>query len=338
MGWYPKDNPPRLKQMFLLVAIFAAIDWASAQHKVGVLASYTGDWGAYGVAYRHGIELADVGTKATFIYEDDGFLPAKAVSAYRKLVDVDKISDVFVGDTVTAQAVAPIALKKKMPLFAWASGDRVFDTNPYAVRLWSTNKKDLSFITEQLKRHGYKRLALFTSTHTYTTEWGRGLVEAFPGSVWEDFSASPDSFQSNLLKAKNQGFDAIGVCLSSGLNGRLAKQMRDLKIGIPLFGCNFLEASADIQAAAGALDGVWFTAPKLSREFVNRYKGRYGTTDHVVSAAIFHDAALLATDTKDKPYAISGLREVNDSGDRHLEFEFDVLRFKGSEIVVEGQP
>ena len=308
---------------------------ALAQPKVGVLASYTGDWGAYGEAYRHGIELADVGTKATFIYEDDGFLPAKTVSAYRKLVDVDKISAVLVGDTVTAQAVAPIALKKKMPLFAWASGARGFENNPYALRLWSSNAKDISFITERLKKLGYKRLALFTTTHTYTTEWGRALVEAFPGSVWEDFSSAPDTFQSNLIKAKQQGFDAIGVCLSSGSNGRFAKQMRDLKINLPLFGCNFLEASADIQAAAGALDGVWFTAPKVSQEFVKRYKDRYGVTDHVVSAALFHDAALLVTDTKDKPYAISGLREVNDSGDRHLDFQFEVLGFKGAEIVVE---
>ena len=337
MSLYQSRTLIWLKQAFLFGSVFAACHSTAAQQKVGVLASYTGDWGAYGQAYRHGIELADVGAKATFVYEDDGFLPAKTVSAYRKLIDVDKISAVLVGDTVTAQAIAPIALTKKMPLFAWASADTVFENNPYAVRLWSTNQKDHGFIVLRLKGLGYKRLALFTSTHTYTTGWGRGLVEAFPGSVWEDFSTSPDSFQANLLKVKQQGFDAIGVCLSSGLNGRFAKQMRDLKINLPLFGCNFLEASADIQAAAGALDGVWFTAPKLSQDFVKRYKERYGVTDHVVSAALFHDAALLVTDTKDKPYAVSGLREVNDSGDRHLEFDFDVLRFKGAELIVEAK-
>ena len=310
-------------------------DFAVADPKIGVLASYSGEWGAYGQAYRQGIEMADVGDKATFIYEEDGFLPAKSVSAFRKLLDVDKISAVMVGDTVTAQAISPIAVKRKLPLFAWASGDRLLDNNPYGLRLWSSNAKDLTFVANEVARHGYKKLALFTSTHTYTALWAQELVERFPGSVWQDFSAMPESFQTYLVKAKTGGFDAIGVCLSSGLNGRLARQMRELRIDLPLFGCNFLEASADIQAAAGALDGVWFTAPKLSREFVHRYKERYGVTDHVVSAALFHDAALLATDTKDKPYAVSGVREVNDSGDRHLAFDFDVLRFKGSEIVVD---
>lgn len=322
--------------VFGILALVSGTEVASAQHpKIGVLASYTGEWGAYGQAYRHGIEMAEVGDKAVFIYEDDGFLPAKSVTAFRKLVDIDKISAVLIGDTVTAQAVAPIALKRNMPLFAWASADRVFENNPQALRLWGTNAQDISFISEEVKRRGYKRLALFTSAHTYTTMWGKGLVERFPGSRWEDYSIAPESFQANLLKVKNGGFDAIGVCLSSGLNGRLAKQMRELHIALPLFGCNFIEAAVDIKAAAGAFDGVWFTAPKLSAEFVKRYKERFGYTDHVVSAALFHDAALLATKVSGRPFAITGLREVNDAGDRHLGFDFQVLHFKGSEIQVE---
>ena len=305
---------------------------AAGQPKVGVLASYSGDWGAYGVAYRHGIEMSDVGAKATFIYEDDGFLPAKSVSAFRKLLEVDKISAVLVGDTVTAQAIGPIAMKRKIPLLAWASGDRVFANNPYGLRLWTSNEKDFSFTADQLKKRGYKKIALFTSTHTYTAAWAEYLKERFSGTEWEDFSTNPDSFQTALVQAKAGGFDAVGVCLGAGLNGRFAKQMRALRIDLPLFGCNFIESSADIQAADGAFDGVWFTAPKISPDFVKSYTTRFGTSDHLVSAAIFHDAALLVTHTTEKPFAIPGLREVRDGGDRRLEFEYQVLRFKGTRI------
>lgn len=325
-----------IKRALLSTCIFVLLcSSAAAQQKVGVLASYSGDWGEYGVAYRHGIELAGVGPKATFIYEDDGFLPAKSVSAFRKLLEVDKISSVLVGDTVTAQAVAPIAMKRKIPLLGWAAADGMFRGNPYGLRLWTSNRKDFSFTTEVLKRHGYKKVALFTSTHTYTGLWAEALKAEFPGSIWEDFSTTPDSFQTSMMKAKAGGFDAIGVCLGSGLNGRFAKQLRTLRIDIPLFGCNFIEASADIQAADGAFDRVWFTAPKLSQEFMTSYTTRFGTTDHVISAAVFHDAALLVTGTTDKPFAIAGLREVNVDGDRHLDFEYQVLRFRGSQIVVD---
>lgn len=320
----------------LLSFVFSAMSGrcAIAESKIGVLASFTGDWGAYGQAYRRGIELADVGSTATFLYEDDGFLPARSVSAFRKLVEVDKISAALVGDTVTAQAISPIALKQKIPLFAWASGTK-FTNNPYALRLWTSNAKDFSFMGTEVKRRGYKKLALFTSTHTYTTEWARALTEQFPESAWEDFSTNPDSFQSSILKVKAGGFDAIGVCLAAGLNGRLAHQLRSLRVDIPLFGCNFIESSADIEAANGAFDGVWFTAPKLSTEFTGKYTARFGKSDHLVSAAIFHDAALLVTHATDRPFAIEGLREVSDDGDRHLDFDYQVLRFRGSQIVAD---
>jgi ABC-type branched-subunit amino acid transport system substrate-binding protein len=320
VGFYPADACRALPQ---------------TKPVIGVLASYTGDWGAYGQAYRRGIELAGVEDRATFVFEEDGFLPAKTVTAFRKLLEVDKISAVLVGDTVTAQAIAPIALQSHIPLIAWASDDGVFRNNPLALRLWSSRERDIGFISSEISRRGYKRLALFTSTHTYTAAWGANLKARFPGSEWQDFSSPPESFQTYLLKAKQRGFDAIGVCLSSGLNGRLAKQMKQLQISLPLFGCNFLEASADIVAAAGSLDGVWFTAPKISPDFANRYRNSTGITDHVVSAAIFHDAALLATKTTDKPFAIANLKEVAVHGDRYLEFDYQVLRFSGSEIVAE---
>lgn len=318
-------------------AAIASVSKAHAQTPVGVLASFSGEWGSYGQAYRRGIEMADVSAKARFVYEDDGFLPARTVSAFRKLVDIDRISAVLVGDTVTAQAIAPIAERRKIPILAWASGDNAFANNPFGLRLWTSNAKDFSFMREAIQQRGYLKLALFTSTHTYTAAWASSLRDDFPGSTWEDFSTTPDSFQSSIVKVSKSGFDAIGVCLSAGLNGRFAKQLRALRITIPLFGCNFIESSADIEASDGAFDGVWFTAPRLSEEFMDGYRNRFGTSDHLVSAAVFHDAALLVTKTFDKPFAIAGLREVMTDGDRHLDFEYQVMRFRGGDILVDGE-
>lgn len=325
--------PKNIACIVILALVYISSQESRAQPKIGVLASYSGPWGAYGEAYRRGIELADVGSKATFIYEEDGFVPAKSVSAFRKLLNADKISAVLVGDTVTAQAVSPIALKNKIPLYSWASSDGVFANNPYGLRLWTSNAKDLAFITEEITRRGYKKLALFTSTHTYTNMWATELEARFPGSHWDDFSKPPESFQTNLIKVRNGGYDAIGVCMGSPMNGQIAKQLKDLKINIPLFGCNFLEATADIRVAAGAFSGVWFTSPKLSANFVQKYKEKFGFTDHIISAAVFHDGALLATGTKDKPFALEGLREVNENGDRHLDFDFQIVQFQDNDIV-----
>lgn len=318
-----------------LTLVTSAVNIAAAENRVGVLASYVGEWGAYGQAYRNGIEMADVGAKATFIYEEDGFLPAKSVSAFRKLVQHDNITAVIVGDTVTAQAVSPLAQKLTLPLFVWAPSDRILASNPYALRLWSSSAKDFDFVADEVRRRGYKKLALFTTTHAYATVWAQELESRFPGSRWHDFPSAPESFATHLLKAKSAGVDAIGICLSAGMNGRIARQARELRIELPIFGCNFLESAADISVAGEAFNAVWFTAPKVTPEFVSKYKQRVGFTDHVVSAALFHDAALLMTRTGGKPFAITGLREVNEGDDRHLDFDFEVLTFRGSEIVTQ---
>lgn len=324
-------KPALATAVSVLLSVFSP-SGGLAQSKVGVLASYSGDWGSYGVAYRNGIELAGVGESVTVVYEDDGFLPAKTVTAFRKLVDVDKITAVFVGDTVTAQAVAPLAQKRLMPLYAWASTDGAFGHNPYATRLWASNRKDYGFLVDEVTRRGYKRVALFTSTHPYANGWAEAIATRLKGSVIEDFSATPESFQAPILKLKQGGFDAVGICLSPGLNGLFAKQMRALNLSVPLFSCGFVESSADIEAARGAFDGMWFTAPRLSEAFVQTYKRRFGKTDHIVSAAIFHDAARLIAGQFQKPFAIDGLKVIEEDGDRHLDFDFGVFQFRGPAI------
>ena len=322
----------RFPLLTLFVAFCCVSSLARGETKVGVLAAFTGDGASYGTAYRNGIELADLGDKATFIFEDDGFQPAKTVSAFRKLTTIDRVSAVLVGDTVTAQAVAPLARQRRIPLLAWASSDRVFVGNLFARRLWTTNARDYGYASDEVVRRGYKRVALFTSTHPYCAGWGEAIRRRLPGSTREDFSTDPGSFQANILKLKASGVDAVGLCLFPGSNGLFVRQMKSLKVSLPVFGCDFVESSADISPAGEAFDGVWFTAPKISREFIEKYRARFGTTDHIVSAAIFHDGALMLGGDERPPYVIEGIREVEDNGDRYVDFAFATYEIRNGEI------
>ena len=72
--------------------------------------------------------------------------------------------------------------------------------------------------------------------------------------------------------------------------------------------------------------------PKVSERFITRYREKFGTTDPLVSAALFHDAALLAAKASNSEYAIEGLKVVEEGGDRHLEFPFATFVFKGAVI------
>jgi ABC-type branched-subunit amino acid transport system substrate-binding protein len=333
----------------ILLLILLSPFFVQAEFKVGVITGFTGDWGAYGVANRKGIELADVGPDITFVYEDDQFQPAKTVAAFHKLVDFDKVSAVIIGDMVTAQAVAPIAKQKKIPILVWGNSDNAFRDNPFVLLLWTSAEVDFSALRQLVTRHEYKKIKAYTSAHTYSEAWGTAIESISSDNARERFSTEPSSFQVDILKLKKSSYDAVGICLSSGGNGLFIRQLRQLKISIPIFACNFIESSADILAAGSAMNGVSFAAPKLSEKFRGLYQSRVLKSDHIFSAAVFYDAAKIMAaalmNSQQEPLmarilsatiidpAQSNLRIITTPHDSFLGFEFAEYKFIDGVIV-----
>lgn len=304
-----------------------------ADEKIGVIAGFSGVGAEYGMSYRRGLELAALPPGFSFIYQDDQFTPAKTISAFNKLLEQDKISKLIVGDTVTAQAVVPIARRRKIPIYVWASEAGEISSEPLVTRLWDTNERDFGVAVQGLQGRGFKRVAVFTSAHTYANDWGSTIAKALPGSTHVSFSLTPPSYQTDILKARAAKYDAVGICLNPGDNGVFARQFKQLKTGVPLFACNFVEATTDIDAAAGAFDGVFFSGPKVTSEFTNLYRSKYGSTDHLFSAAVFHDAALLATGAPNPTFALEGLTLLSPPGQAaHLQLTFTSYVFAGREF------
>lgn len=323
--------------IFVWAIALGAPGTAAAEERIGVIAGFSGPGAEYGMAYRRGVELAKLPVGNSFFYEDDQFTPAKTIAAFNKLIQFDKISKVIIGDTVTAQAIVPIAKRRGIPIFVWASEAKEFESEPLVTRLWDTDANDFDATTALLRERGFKRVALFTSAHTYANNWGAALAKAVPGSTHQMYSLSPQSFQADILKAittkQPAKFDALGICLNPGENGVFARQLRQLKSEMPLFACCFVEATADIEAAAGAFSGVSFTAPKVSPEFIEQYVKRFGATDHLISAAIFHDAALLASRSNGAVFALEGLTKITPpEGGAHLRLNYGTYEFSGREL------
>jgi len=319
------------------------------QIKVGVIAGFTGDYAAYGLAFRNGIELAKVGSNIRFIYEDDQFIPSKTLSAFQKLTQLEKVDIILVGDSTSGQAVAPLAKKLKLPLLVWATSQHIFKGNEYVLRLWSEPNRDFYSIKNLIQQKKWHKLAVFSASHFYSEQWGSHISKTFQETSWHRFTNTPESFQPQLLKVKKLGVDALGVCLDPGANGLLIRQARELKMTMPIFGCNFLEASADVLTASSNIEGVLFTSPKISKTFFEEYRNRFGTTNHLLSAALFHDAARLIDQAVNKlpdddfmrailhssliEPALSGLKVVSTGGESHLEFDFTAYVYSGLQFT-----
>ena len=282
--------------LFAFVVLFvpSVVSAEPVRLRVGVIAGFSGDWASYGEAYRRGIELAQVDSSIEFLYEDDQFLPAKTVSAVNKLLHEGRVDALIVGDTATARAIGPIVQKRKIPTLTWASESSRLPNNEYVIQLWTDNAHDFNYFESELRKRNYGNIVVFVSSHPYASDWGHmlGQLSGMKIAV-EEFSTDPPGFQSQILKAKNAGVDAIGLCLNAPQNGLFVRQLAELHTHIPVFGCNFLEASADLNVARKSFEGVWFTAPLLTEEFRQAYVSRFKTTDHLVSGAVHFEAAKL---------------------------------------------
>ncbi len=127
---------------FFLVILFVASVRAEEPIKVGVVYAFTGlgkQWSDYG---RMGLELARdeinaaggvAGRKIELIFEDSQTEPAKAVSAYRKLVSVDRVKYVLgnVWSFITNPLI-PLAGRDKVILISpTVMPESIERTNPY---------------------------------------------------------------------------------------------------------------------------------------------------------------------------------------------------------------
>ena len=110
------------------VSIFAAAGHAAAQGapiKIGAILPLTGSGASYGVWMKGGAEMAaeDInaaggiaGRKLEVIYEDHAADASKAVTAMRRLVEVEKVPFSLTSYSAPTLAVQPIAVQNKVVL------------------------------------------------------------------------------------------------------------------------------------------------------------------------------------------------------------------------------
>ncbi len=335
----------------LLFLLFSTQLFSEDKIKVGVIAGFTGDWADYGIAYKDGIELSDVGSNIEFIYEDDQFDPKKSITAFNKLLQAHKsLAAIFVGDTQTASALAKLAKQKEIPLFVWADELRAFHNNKFIYRLWTKNKSDFLYLEKKLFRIKNSKIYIFSSPHPYTMAWGVAVHKFFKkNSKLEELNTEFSDFRPLILKAKHNKAENIGLCLNSGENGLFLKQMKELQVNIPVFTCNFVESSADLDVGRFAMEGIWFTGPDINSEFREKYIKNTGSSDHIISAATFHDAAIIlnaALKIKTKETlsekiskldklntAIKNFKFKKDENDQYFDFLYTTYKIQNGEIV-----
>ena len=303
------------KGIRLLVAVGVLISWsvAGAEQqpvKVGLLAPITGptpDWGRKQIL---GMEMALEkinarggvnGVPVEVVQYDTGGDPARAIDAYRRLAEEDKVL-VVIGPLYSDpfKSLAPVTNEEKVAIIATASatpGLSDLKKFPYAFRMTvSSEKKEVALAKAWVAAHDIKTVAVIYDKKANVT---RVMAEKMWPTIFQDLGVSilnredPIAFETgnaafNEPVQKLKAYKADGICISAfpQETGSIIKEIRRQGLKQPLLGASATAAPKTIEIAGDAAEGLWAVSlfnqddpsPKVQRyaaEFRKRCRKTY---------------------------------------------------------------
>jgi branched-chain amino acid transport system substrate-binding protein len=274
--------------------------------RVGVILPLTGDAAVYGKAIENGIELARDETKQTrfpsldLVYEDDQGQATQAVSAVRRLIDIEKVP-VIIGGAMssTAEAIIPICNNAEVVLISpTATKPSLTHMGKYFLRLWPSDDYDGKVMADVASHKlGLRRVSILYVNVAY----GVGITQVFTkhfeslgGEIVgaDGYSQGETDFRAYLLKVQEAKPQAVYLPGYVTEVNQILKQAKELNLKVRFLGVNSLYDPKLIEIAGSAAEGAVFTYPAFDTKssapavanFVSRYGKEYGADPDAFAA------------------------------------------------------
>ncbi len=203
------------------------------------------------------------------IYDSEGD-PAKAVSAVNKLIHKDKVLAIIGPSTTpTSMAIINFVERAKIPLISCAAGVNI--TTPIKPYVFKTAQSDLlavAAVYQHMQKQGIKKIGIISVANSFgesgrdqllnqAKDFGLEVVQA------ESFGAKDTDTTAQLTKIKSKSPDAI-VCWGTNPGPAVvAKNVKQLKIDIPLYQSHGVGSPKFIELAGDAAEGIILPTGKI---------------------------------------------------------------------------
>lgn len=249
--------------------------------KVGLIAPMTGTFSFLGNGNRIGATIAaDIvneeggisGRELRIIVEDSQGEPRLGISAFDKLVDLDKVTATLVALTSVSIAIQPISDEKKALIIADSNHPALVKGHPYTLR----NLYSLSTLADEVVRfarsQGFQRMAVLHASE----EWGEiGLSELSQRThlvAHESFDKSSTDVMPQLVRIKAASPDVIFV-LAIGSSAAIAyKQIRQSGIKAPIIGYEMCGQPENLESVRRSKEGKIYSISALHNSGSEEYK------------------------------------------------------------------
>ena len=286
---------------------------------VGEYGSLTGAEATFGQSTHNAIMLAvdEInaaggvgGRKIKVLTEDDQSKAEEAANAVTKLISQNQVVAVL-GEVASSNslAAAPICQSNKVPMITPSSTNpAVTEKGDYIFRMCFLDSYQgqsmARYIAQDLK---FKNAAvLIDNKSDYSTGLAKFFSDAFVAAggkivATQSYAKGDSDFRAQLTAIKAANPQVIFVPGYYNDIGQIAIQARDLGMQMPLAGGDGWESPKLIEIGGKALEGCFYSnhyfaadpAPQV-RDFVQKYKERYGATPDALAALAYDAARVLA--------------------------------------------
>lgn len=291
---------------------------APAEIRIGVVVPLTGGAAEFGKWARNGVELAiaDLNREATprgrlvAIYEDNQMDPKVGLSAFTKLVEIDRVLGVISAGSGVVLAIAPEAERTHtIQINHTAVNPAVCRAGHYTFTLVNDADVETDAIAQlAYQKLGIKRLAVLYANTSYGAGTRDAIVRSFTQVGGEVIGtvAFPEDFtdaRAQLLELKEMSPPAVYFVATIKDSGRLLKQAAELDLRTQWLTYNAFESPEVLKIAGAVADGVIYTSSNLfdlpdpgttASEFLKSYTARFGDRPNLYAATAYDAVHLLA--------------------------------------------
>ena len=283
--------------LLLLAAISWPLDLCSAQElnrtlKVGALVPLSGEGIWWGENSRDGLRLAvedinarPAGIKVQLILEDEKCDSKIAVSAFRKLTEVDGIKIVLGAfASSSTMAIAPLAERRQILLLTPCSeADAISQAGDYIFRTWPPNGAQARIMAQYIREKlGIQTTAILAVQNDFGASLSSSFSKEFVrlgGRIVaeEEFPQKVQDVRAQLLRIKAKNPEAIYL-LSYLVDGAVVvKQIKELGLRSRILASSGLNSPDFFKQVGAMAEGMLLSdlPDSTSREFKQRFENTF---------------------------------------------------------------
>lgn len=281
----------------LLILVSGCASRSEETIKIGAILPMTGGFAIYGSDEQKGAELAVEeinnaggikGKNVEMVFEDSAGENVKALNAFQKLTDVDKIGIIITATSWISNTIYEKAKERDVVQVVVASAAFARSSQDKAIRFTVDVRDEGKFLAAFLKE--FERIGIIHLNNDYGSGWAKQLSEELGERIIgvEKYEPTDADMSTQLIKLGAKSPDAI-VMVSTGKDGFLiAKKIKELDIKTQLIGTRPIQ-TRDLLQEPVLVEGLIYSYPTYdaTHPFMNEYKNKYNEEPSVFAAETY---------------------------------------------------